>query len=116
MAAGFRVERSVVEDSRGQVELISVSGDLDVATIDRFWGEISAAGASGQPLLLDLTTLDFMDSTGLRGVLRAVDRGSPVAVVIESGSQVARILEIAGVDDLIQVFGERGAALEKLLE
>jgi stage II sporulation protein AA (anti-sigma F factor antagonist) len=64
----FQLENAVV-DGRNTLRL---SGELDMASAPRLealLAELSANGTSA--LTLDLSELTFMDSTGLRAVLRA---------------------------------------------
>jgi anti-sigma B factor antagonist len=116
MSGTFRVERSVADQSAGRVEVIELAGDLDMATIEAFEEALAEEPGEAGPLLLDLTRLEFMDSTGLRGMLQAREGRDRIAVLISPESQVGRILEIAGVDEVLEIFGEREPAIAKLLE
>jgi anti-sigma B factor antagonist len=57
----------------------------------------------GGSVAVDLTEVTFLDSTGLRVLLRARDRlGAFIVLVTESG-QVRRLLEQTGVLELFKV-------------
>ncbi|MEA2459578.1 MAG: anti-sigma factor antagonist [Thermoleophilaceae bacterium] len=81
---------------------VAVSGELDLSSALVFEDELRRIeGQSKQSLLvLDLSSLKFMDSTGLRLILsahaRAVNRGRKLAIV-QGGDAVRRIFRITGV-------------------
>jgi anti-anti-sigma factor len=113
MPADFQVMRSISESPEGDVEVIALSGDLDMATVDSLL-DVLGAVEGDRSLIVDLAQLEFMDSTGLRAILRANESGSRIALVVAPGSQVARILEIAGIGELVDLFADRDSAIEKL--
>jgi anti-anti-sigma factor len=89
--------------SQGQATIIAVSGELDLASSPALQEELDRVDASGVPLLIiDLRTLDFMDSTGLsvlvRAHQRAEERGRELAMV-KGPQQVQRLLSLTGVAD-----------------
>lgn len=67
-------------------------------------------------VLVDLTSLSFIDSSGLGVLIGAFQEsnGTPLHLVIGSGSQVERVFEIAGVARAMPAFSEREQALESL--
>jgi anti-sigma B factor antagonist len=81
---------------------VAVSGELDLSSALTFEEELRRIEESCTPtlLVLDLRSLKFMDSTGLRLILsahaRAVNRGRKLAIV-EGGEAVRRIFKITGV-------------------
>jgi anti-sigma B factor antagonist len=82
------------------VTTVAVSGELDLATAP----ELSAAVAQhhdAKLLVLDLTAVTFIDSSGVRGLIEA-DRscagsGSRLAVLAGEGP-VRRMLDLCGLD------------------
>jgi anti-anti-sigma factor len=87
------------EDDDGLL-VIAAAGDLDLSTVD----ELAAATRRGLPahraVVLDLTGLTFMDSSGIRLLieLAAAQDGTRVAFIAPA-DPVASVLEIAGVRD-----------------
>ena len=76
------------------------TGELDIATADKLERALHSDRRPGDQVVLDLAGLEFLDSTGLRVIVRAVEaatregwdlrlRGGPPAV--------RRVFEIAGV-------------------
>jgi anti-anti-sigma factor len=98
---GFEIQASV-RDGRHTLQL---SGELDLAVAARLEATIlgfCGDGVSG--ITLDLSQLTFMDSSGLRAVLRAqelcAEHGHEFLVMPGSG-QVQRLLELTGTDDVL---------------
>jgi anti-anti-sigma factor len=81
---------------------VAVAGELDVATVDAFAQRVRLLSASGANLLLDLSRVDFVDSRGLRGLLRTISdvrrSNGQIEVRPEFTPQVQRLLEITGTE------------------
>lgn len=114
MARQFTVE---VEQA-GEATVLAVSGELDLASCPTLEEAITRAGGPAV-LVLDLRSVDFMDSSGLAVLVRAhqrtLDAGQRFGV-INGSAQVQRLLTLTGVDERIAVAdsldellrGERG--------
>jgi anti-sigma B factor antagonist len=84
--------------------VLRIRGDLDIAVEDDAVDAVSKALAAADPppahLVLDLSEVEFMDSSGLRALLRIHNRHGdqirlgPVSAVVE------RLLELTGTLDL----------------
>lgn len=95
----FRIE---VTPSHDHV-LVAPAGDLDLATAEPLWDEISRLRERGlEKLILDLRRLTFLDSTGLRLLVRAQEEvladGAEFALV-DGTPVVCRVLDITGLRD-----------------
>ncbi len=95
------------EDDRLAADLVEgrvvLRGELDLATVpaaERAVADALGALEPGAPLIVDLSGLRFMDSQGLRLLFTAAVRlPSSSRVVVEGArGQIARVLQIAGVD------------------
>lgn len=90
-------------------EAITVSGELDIATVLDLKRVIDPAVRDAQKpsVILDVSDLTFMDSTGLSLILscyRALsERGGRLAIV-NPARQVHRLLRATQVDEHIPVF------------
>ena len=74
---------SVLRDGGGS-PVVALAGDLDIATAPSLRDELSGVVVQGDDVVVDLTGLRFIDSTGL-GVLvaarrDAIDRGHKVTL------------------------------------
>jgi anti-sigma B factor antagonist len=72
-------------------------GELDMATADDLSQLLRAAAANGEPVVLDLSRVTFMDSSGLRALLEGAElsRGSGSLVIVRPSAQVRRLLDIS---------------------
>lgn len=101
----FGVSSQRLEADGAVVQLVAVSGDVDLVVADEFGAALDeAASAAGvDAVVVDLGEVPFMDSSGLHALLRAADAlrkaGTPVAVVAAYGSSPERLLALSGVDD-----------------
>ena len=104
------VERSRVDG----YELLSVEGELDIATAPRMIAALNESFARlDLPLVVDLSSVDFMDSTGLALLMNAYRRvkrrGQGFAIVCPRGP-ISRVFEIADMVDSLHVFPDRASA------
>jgi anti-anti-sigma factor len=111
----LRVER----ESNGEVELLTVSGEIDIASAPRLiTGLNEALGECSSPVVVDLTGVGFMDSTGLALLLNAhrrlARRGQGFAVVCSEGP-VRRVFTITDMVETLRVRSEREDAVQAAL-
>lgn len=98
---------SIERHDEGDAIRLVVAGDVDMTTGDRLETEVLRA-ESAQPvtLTLDLSAVDFFDSTGLQILLdadvRAHAQGHKVIVAPGDG-EAARVLALAEVADRLNV-------------
>jgi anti-sigma B factor antagonist len=79
--------------------LIRASGELDRSTADRLSSALSAAQADGVTTLLDLSAVSFIDSAGLRVLLRAaraVDAHNWACFIVRASGVVRRLVAVSG--------------------
>ena len=96
----FRVD-PVQQADRPHAWQLDVAGELDAATIGAFDATIDdVIGEGARLVVLDLTHVEFLDSTGLRAIVRAskllADRDGRLTVAGLSGA-AERVLELTGV-------------------
>jgi anti-sigma B factor antagonist len=89
--------------------IFELHGELDLAVVPALRGQIIGALREFEPdrLVLDLTGLTFIDSTGL-GVLiwahgRLAERGARLHLAAP-GRQVQRVLQISGLDRRLHLY------------
>ena len=104
-----------VERSRTDgYELLTVEGELDIATAPRMLGVLNEAIAEmSAPLVVDLSDVVFMDSTGLALLMnaraRVVRQGQGFAIICPNGP-IARVFEIADMVGSLRVCPDRATA------
>jgi anti-sigma B factor antagonist len=89
----------------GDVHTIALHGELDLATADEVDRELRRVeGTDARSIVLDLTGLSFMDSTGIRVILSADVRSRADANrlrLVHGPTAVRRVFELSGVVDLL---------------
>jgi anti-sigma B factor antagonist len=92
---------SVRDALDGDRRTLVFSGELDLASRPLFDEAVARAQRAGvSTLILDLGDVDFMDSTGLHGVLKAKDacaREGRQFMLVRGSRQVQRLFELSGV-------------------
>ena len=97
------------------VLVIALEGEADMSTAVKFNESFFSAARSGMKrVIADLSDVSFIDTTMLNALVvghrRMVrDRGS--FAVVCNGPRVARVLEITGLGQILDVFGTRDDAL-----
>jgi anti-sigma B factor antagonist len=107
---------AVHESDREGVRVLEVFGELDVATAPRLCALIDAARIHRvKRLMIDMTGVDFCDSTGLRALMGASREirvsGGRLAIACLPGSAVARLFDIVGARETLRVFDSPVEAL-----
>ncbi|MBC5810801.1 MAG: STAS domain-containing protein [Candidatus Eremiobacteraeota bacterium] len=113
MQDSLSIDLTTLEDGRTQV--FALHGSLDIATSPSLRAALlEAAEGPGQILVVDLTQLEFLDSTGLGALIgahrRATERNGAVRLVVKEG-QILRLLRITGLLDVLQVYPSMDDAL-----
>ena len=99
----------------GLIQLFSLAGTLDIATSPTLRAALmEAADRSNHEIIVDLTALEFLDSTGLGALIgahkRASEHSGSVRLVVQEG-QILRLLRITGLLDVFAVYATVEAAL-----
>ena len=99
--------------------VIAVEGELDMNTAPDLERELEGpAGAAPTPLLIDLSSCEFIDSTGIALILRAWQGrdgdGNGRIALCGIGHQVKRVLDITGLEKTIPTHPSREQGLERL--
>ena len=117
----FELEVSPIGD--GDVLLIAVEGELDLATVEKLKGPAELAISGRRPVILDLSGCPFIDSTGLRltlqlhnGLHNALSNGAGTgaALAIVANPRIRRFFSLTAIDRSVGVFSTRDEALDAL--
>lgn len=105
---------AVERTSNAGVELLLVEGELDIATASRLIGVLNGAVQEAlRSLVVDLTEVDFMDSTGLALLINAhrrlTRRRKGFAVVCPPGP-LRRVFEVTDMVETLHVCPDRDSA------
>jgi anti-sigma B factor antagonist len=96
--------------------VIAPEGELDLYAARALAPELNeAAGAASVQLIVDLSRVTFIDSSGLGAILQAHQRlqrrGRDVKVVAPNGSAAAVLIDLAGLRSSLAVCGSLPAAM-----
>ena len=85
-----------------------MTGEIDMATAPRFRQRLLAVISAGaQNVVIDLSGVDFIDSTGLGVLMGAAKRvrsaGGDIRLVT-AGSRLAELIELTRLDRVLDVF------------
>ena len=101
----FEIRRGTVEE----FPVLSASGEVDIASAPDLE---QAIAESGDEVILDLRDVVFMDSTGLRALLRASStRGAGLRLLAKSEGPVRRLFDVSGVARELRIYGSLEDAL-----
>jgi anti-sigma B factor antagonist len=108
----FRIQERVID---ARTTVLAVEGEIHVSTAPEFSAMLSATVDGGRTsLVLDLTGVMFIDSTGLSVLLNALRQvthtGGQMAVVC-SNPTVLRLFEITRLDTTFDIHAELAPAL-----
>ena len=97
----------VTVEQRGASVHATLIGELDISTAGRLEETLGRVEADGPALVvLDLSGLDFMDSTGLRLLIEADMRAREAGrrlVVVQGNEMVQRVLHLTRLDERLEI-------------
>lgn len=101
---------TITREDRGRCQVLTVRGEVDLSTGERLRSTVNTAlqRALGQPVILDLSPVDFLSSSGL-GQLVALDeeaRGmmTSLRIVVDPDRHVIRPITTMGLDDVLSLY------------
>ena len=115
MVYGLSVSHTGVAD---EGELIRLTGDLDHVTLPTFERKaVTLVGSGATRVVLDLSAVGFIDSSGLSGIIELFHRlklsGGRLGVICPDGGP-RRIFERTGVGALLGISRTRDEAVASL--
>jgi anti-sigma B factor antagonist len=93
--------------------VLSVFGEVDMASAPEFQGHLTQAAQNGSAVIVDLSSVAFIDSSGLRELHHAADE-TEVVVVTGANTLVSRIIELTGLRSIVSVCDDIAAAKQEL--
>jgi anti-sigma B factor antagonist len=105
-SGGFLNLRFASEVLRG-IHVLSVSGEVDYSVKDQFDSALtSAVDGVHSPLVIDLTRIRYMDSTGLNALARAKSRmmaRNDELYIVLSQPHLIKVFAMVGFDKLLRI-------------
>lgn len=98
-------EQIVTEHEADGVRVLTVNGEVDIANAAELEERLRAAAQGARRLVVSLASCTYMDSSGLRVLIRLSNElHDRFGVVVEQRSQIRRIFDIAGLDLQMNVY------------
>jgi anti-anti-sigma factor len=101
MSDHHRPEFDVSVERAGTTAIVRLSGELDLATAPELTEVLHGLDGGYQRIILDLTGLEFIDSTGLRLAVTEHGRASAEGfefVIAGAAGAVLKVLRLTGLD------------------
>jgi anti-sigma B factor antagonist len=109
------VDLSISSDTRDEVTIVHVGGEIDVYTAPVLRERLDEHISEGRThLVVDLTDVSFMDSTGLGvlvGRLKLVRVTNGSLQLVCSSERILKVFSITGLDKVFQIFASVDNAL-----
>lgn len=100
-----RGQLTLRSEREGQTHTICLFGELDLATADDVQAELERVESTdAEEIVLDLSGLKFMDSTGVRLIVNAHARARADGIrltLLRGRPAVQRVMELSGIDVLL---------------
>jgi anti-sigma B factor antagonist len=110
----FELNVDAVDD---RTAVVTVRGEIHLATAPDFSERMNEVLAEGRTaVVVDLTQVGFIDSTGLSvllNALRRITRAGGALVLVCTNPTVLRLFEVTKMDTTFTIVGSREEALEK---
>jgi anti-sigma B factor antagonist len=103
-----------IERPGNGLTVVALAGELDLSTVPRLEGALLSEAQGQGSVVVDLTRLTFIDSSGIRLLIQAhqaADGRAPLRTVVADGSQVERVLALARIEKVLPVFLDREEAI-----
>jgi anti-anti-sigma factor len=112
----LEIEIEMRADGGRQIAFVRPSGEIDLANSDKLASALTApATADSEGIVLDLSRVSFMDSSGLRAALTAArEGGDRFVTVVASGSAVASLVELVDAAERLHLVHDEDAAVARL--
>jgi len=111
------VDVAITTSTVGEATVIAVGGEIDVHTAPGLDDALATAAGPGSAIVADLSAVEFIDSTGLSVLVRALARSRDdegALAVVASTDRVLKVLKLTGLDGVLPVFDSLDAALAGL--
>lgn len=107
----------VNQQKDGAVLVITLNGRLDSATVTQVDEALTRALDAASAILLDLAELGYVNSAGLRVLLKTAKQAKSRQVRLALAAMqptVQTVFEVSGFSTIFSIYGDRGEALAQL--
>jgi anti-sigma B factor antagonist len=93
-------------------EVVALRGELDCETAPELSTALAEASTDGRPVVVDLSELKFIDSSGLHVLMSGVGTDGHRRILVCPPGNVARVLAIVRAETALPIYEELDAALD----
>jgi anti-sigma B factor antagonist len=109
----------ITSSEQDGVTVLSIEGVIKVGeSAQEFTSRLADLLSSGSgPVLLDLSTIDYVDSTGLGelvGHLQRFDEAGRRLALLNPQERILALLRLTRLDEIFQIFSSRDEAIARL--
>lgn len=102
------MDLSISADHHGEITVVAVGGEIDVYTAPQLRSRLDEQIAAGRTrLVIDLSRVGFMDSTGLGvlvGRLKLIRSHEGALRLVCDSDRILKVFQITGLDKVFQIF------------
>jgi len=106
----------ISEDRKGDAVILALSGKLDATSAKTFEDKIlSLINSGAQRLVVDLSQLDYVSSSGLRVFLLAAKKLQPTDgkfALCGMQDHIRQLFDLAGFSSILSIYGSRAEAVK----
>jgi anti-sigma B factor antagonist len=108
-------EFKITASLAGDVQVFEVVGEVDMASAAQFGSALELVFDGRRRVVVDLTQVEFFDSSGVAALIRAhralSERGIEFRVVAPGSGIVRQVFELTQLDAMLVIVDSRAAAL-----
>ncbi len=101
---------AITRDTLDAAEVVTIVGELDMAHAPAVGDLLDELAGNGNPVVVDLTALSFIDSSGIHALLRPRPQEATFELVCPAGN-VRRVLEVTKLERVLRVHDTLDEAL-----
>ena len=94
---------SLSRNTHDACEVVALAGELDMVHAPTVAETLDALSDSERPMIVDLTELTFIDSSGIHAILRPRPQHGTVLLVCPPGN-IHRVLSVTKIDRVLAVY------------
>ncbi|MFW5985990.1 MAG: anti-sigma F factor antagonist [Halanaerobiales bacterium] len=108
-------------ETKKNILIVKISGEMDISTVPDFKEKVKIRTENNRikHLVLDLSKVKFIDSSGLGAILgryRFLDKKGGKVLLVNPGQQIKKIFDMSGILKIMDVYSSIDEALSELEE
>jgi len=96
-------------DAKEQATVLVLEGEVDASSAGEVDSALGKAAQRELPVILDVSNLGYIDSSGFRAIYQASEHIA-ISIVVSPGSVLSRTIRLAGISTKIPIFPDIGTA------